>query len=279
MKKFLKTLLIIVLVAASIGGTAYIFYKKLNPPVDYFEELNGYVSSSSTKELSIDLKKVIAKTPEQDTRFVFIDETNNKLNQCLDSLSSYYLVANSHSFNKKAIDKGLSHLKSTRAETINVIDAYITKTTAQGELAVGANPSYEAVSQYFVEYANFIKTLNGELSSLGVDTTSNIKFSVIELYCDVCIDCFSNLTLTFGNLTLISDDSNISQISPHIDFQNSYFKFDNFSNSTNLFIKNYNETNKEEFAENLAKFLLEGSETSLDSNMLAGYYLNQIFGV
>lgn len=280
MKKFLKVLLIIVLVCASVGGTAYFFYKTLNPKIDYFTELNAYATSSSNQQLAQNLDKVVEKTALSsldDNRFDLIVETNAKLNQCFQSLTGYYIVADKHEFDENKIKKELSSLQSKRSSAYNVMDAYLTKITAQGELSTGANATYQAMAEYFVQYANFIKDVDYEVSKFGVDRTADLKFSFIELYCDVCIDSFSDLR--FAHLTTVSDEQNLEKIAPYIEFENSYLKLNNnFSHYKNLFIQFYNLSDKVDFANNLNKYLTEGNASSSENSLLAGYYLGEIFG-
>lgn len=280
MKKFLKVILIIILVGLSIGCTVYLFYRQLNPKVDYLDELHTYYSGKTEQEFNKKLDQVFSKTNSaSDTRFSLIVETNGTLTSCLQSLTGYYAVAGSHNIHEKKISNELSSLKSARSAAEFKMDAYLTKTTAQGEISTGANDTYDAVSKYFVEYANFINLINSELSSMGINRDVDLKFPVIEIYCNVCIDTFSNLNTGF--LHEIKSDINLSAISEKVKFKNSFLDLGNknFSYLNNSFVEHYNKTDKAEFASNLYDNMLNGSADSSTDELLAGYYLKSILGI
>ena len=110
MKKFLKFLLVIVLICVSVGTTVFLFYKSLHPKVDYFTELNTYTQGSENVELAKNLNEVYTKTSASASgynRFSLVIETNEKLNACLNSLSSYFVTADNHKINERKIERSI----------------------------------------------------------------------------------------------------------------------------------------------------------------------------
>ena len=278
MKKFLKCILIVVLVVASVGGTAYLFYKNLKPEADYLTSLNEYTNNSSNVKFSNNLQGVVEKTQSvADNRFDLLLTTNNKLNQCLDCLSPYYIVYKNYDIDKKAINKQFSNVKSLQAQAINVMDAYLTKITAQGELSSGANPSYEAICAYFVNYANFINLINSQISKMGVDRTADLKFSAIEVYCNVCANTFNSISKQSVEIINVYA---ISQLNVCVKFKDSFLDLTNdFSYLNNLFVKIYDSCNKNEFALHFMLYYTQGEQDSSSKEMQAGYYFKTVFGV
>lgn len=279
MKKFLKVIFIIILVCLSIGGTAYLFYKRLHPKVNYFNELEAFYSGAAEQEFESDLSKVVSNTlAAGDFRFSLISTTNGKLNDCLKNLASYYVVADNYNIHGKKISDSLSALKSARSQTKIIMDAYLSKTTAQGSLSLGANDTYDSFANYFVQYAKFINVVNEELATMQIDRNADLKFSVIEVYCDVCINTYSNLNTAL--LHNVSNSVNINAIGGKIKFKNSFLDLGEkgFSYLNNSFIKYYNLSDKADFAKNLSANMRSGRANSATNELLAGYYLNRILG-
>lgn len=284
MKKFLKTLVIIILVVASIGGTAYIFFANIKPETNYFSSLNSYVDGADHVEFLSKLQKVAKNS--NDGRFSLIINTNTKLDECLQTLSSYYIAYSNYDVDVDKLQKLFSNMQSNKNQTENAMDTYLTKITAQGQFIEGANPTYRLFSNYILSYANLLNFLNGELKNLNINKNVDLKFSLIDLYCQICSLSFSDLAyspVSLGDniysVLVVRNDENITKINDCLEINNSYVGNENaFSLNAVNFIKSYNACDKQKFSSSLIHYIKNGKKDDADNELVAGYYFKQIFG-
>ena len=145
---------------------------------------------------------------------------------------------------------------------------------------------YAKVSDAIKEsFADMIDTINSELDKTNIVKNADVKFSIIEVYCDVCIDTFSNLILEASGIRMVENRQNIDLINQSVNFESGYISSsnagDNFSYLSNYFISNYNACDKQTFATNLAQNVnqivsITDSSTSL---VKATYYFKGVLGI
>ena len=109
----------------------------------------------------------------------------------------------------------------------------------------------------------------------------DLKFSIYEIYSNVVINTFSK-TKTESSKIIVENTQNINKLHTVVSINNSFIetKIDQFAIEISLFNKAYYETNKVNFAKNLAQNI--SSVTTADQTTkekLATYYFKQIFGI
>lgn len=280
MKKFFKILIIILIVLATACLTIFLFFKNYKKPEDVSASLLGYLDSQSKVNFDEDLKS-INETLKQvgDLRLEVILKTSTNLDDCLETLTTYY-VSNKAEFDDEKIIKQIKSVQSLKHLCGLMMDEYEIKTTSQYfNKKIGANDLYQTMSNYIVSYSNLVRLINDEIDNLNKN--SDVKFTMIEIYTDIAISTFSALDKQYGSLSIIKDSSNINEINKIFKMEHSQILLPSnktFIKQTNNFIESYKECDKESFAKSFAANLsvVTIQQDDLTANQIATYNSEQI---
>lgn len=286
MKKVLnvvKVLLIIALVAGAIGGTCYFFYNYVLLNADAFNSFSTLIYGSQTTEFNAKLYEVRGYT---DDRFDLIINTNEKLEEMAVNLNYHLVNAEDFDLDERFIEEQIDKVLENQDTAYNMMEEYLIKVDSDFfNREKGANDLYNQMSRYFVTFSDMISTINSELNKTDIIKNADVKFSIIEVYSNVCIDAFSNLVTDASGLRRVEDSENIDLVNRAINFKNGFISSSNananFSYLTNNFIQNYEKCDKEAFASNLAQNVnqvvtISDSSTSL---VKATYYFKGVLGI
>lgn len=286
MKKVLnvvKVLLIISLVAGAIGGTCYFFYNYVLLNADAFNSFSTLIYGSQTTEFNAKLYEVRGYT---DDRFDLIINTNEKLKEMAVNLNYHLVNAEDFDLDERLIEEQIDKVLENQDTAYNMMEEYLIKVDSDFfNRETGANDLYNQMSRYFVTFSDMISTINSELNKTDIIKNADVKFSIIEVYSNVCIDTFSNLVTDASGLRRVEDSENIDLVNRAINFKNGFISSSNananFSYLTNNFIQNYEECDKEAFASNLAQNVSQVVSISDSSTSLvkATYYFKGVLGI
>lgn len=274
MKKFLKTIFIIILCIAVAGGTGYLFYSNMTESVSAFEEINEFKLSAGQKELDINISN-IAKTGGD--RFNLLIDCYNDMQDSLYCLNAYLIDYDNESVENSLIEL-ISGLESEISILNSMIEEYNIKSQNQSfDKKIGANNIYLQFSKYIVKFSNCVMSVKNKVLTNVYTKNVDVKFSIIDIYVNVVNEELSNLTVENANTF-----ENLSYMINHFSLQNGYIKCVNgdvdFSTNCNLFVNAYNQCDKVEFAKNLKSNIVSASSSSLNQNLVAGYYLSKLIG-
>lgn len=281
MKKFLKVLIIVLLVLGAVGGTTYFFFKNNKKKSGDTGSLVNMLTSQQKLDFNNDLRKMrtIVNSDLTDNRLTVIIETNDKLDQVVYGLLSYYLDTNT-TINNIPIKEQLDVVNANRALLGDMIKEYnIKKDSVFFDRHLGANDFYKNASVYLVEYAKFTDMLN-DYTKVN-NKNADIKFAMIEVYTDVVENTFSKVVKNAKNLNEIENASNISLINDKMFIDNSYIQSTQaYTANASNFVKYYNNCNKQNFASSLANNVTTVTSAEQANNeLIATYYFKLIFGI
>ena len=136
MKKFIKALIIILVVVLAVGGTCFIFFKNLKIEEKSSESLIDYLYKADELKL---------EDVNYDGRFDTIIETNENLEDCLFTLSAY-LINENISVSDREIIKQLKEIENTLNLASSMIAEYNTKKTSEFyDKNLGRNDLYNTI--------------------------------------------------------------------------------------------------------------------------------------
>lgn len=281
-KKFLKWFLIILLVVGSIAATVFIFFKRYN--ARQVKEVNLISVNESNDKYKFDqgFNSLLAtlEAEGEPEWFADVNVVNDNLDQALIVLSKYYISTNGKVKDKEISDNYQSMITTRNVLTSMFNEYNIKSTSVWFPNLVGANDIYVAYSNYLVKYAKLVKSVNENLAKRdGFDTTSDIKFSMIDLYTRIVVDEFSSLEKV-GELQIIKSDTNIDEINKYFVFDHSYIAGGKVLTANALkFIQNYNSCNKELFADKFVENLnlATGYDEKSSKEIKAAFFFNEVF--
>lgn len=281
MKKFLKVLIIVLLVLGAVGGTTYFFFKNNKKKSGDTGSLVNMLTSQQKLDFNNDLRKMrtIVNSDLTDNRLTVIIETNDKLDQVVYGLLSYYVDTNT-TINNIPIKEQLDVVNVNRALLGDMIKEYnIKKDSVFFDRHLGANDFYKNASVYLVEYAKFTDMLN-DYTKVN-NKNADIKFAMIEVYTDVVENTFSKVVKNAKNLNEIENASIISLINDKMFIDNSYIQSTQaYTANASNFVKYYNNCNKQNFASSLANNVTTVTSAEQANNeLIATYYFKLIFGI
>lgn len=278
-----KVLLLIVLVAGAIAGTCYFFYNYVLFNVNAFNSFNTLIYGSQTVEFNAKLEDVRAHT---DDRFDLIISTNEKLAEMAINLNYHLVNAKDYDLDERLIVEQIDKVIENQDVAYNMMEEYLIKVDSEFFDEVrGANDLFNQMSRYFVTFSDMLNTINSELNKTNIEKSADVKFGIIEVYSNVCIDTFSNLITDVSGIRKVGNSENIDLVNQSVNFQNGYISSsnadNNFSYLTNNFIRNYDECDKEIFASNLAQNVRQIVSISDSSTSLAKatYYFKGVLGI
>lgn len=293
MKKFLKVFIVVLLVIGVVSGTTYFFFRKV--------EENDHTTASIAEMLQSDEKLKFnnnlihtylqINSDLSDTRMNLLIQTNQKLDEIVYTLSTYFIQSDTKINNEKLSNK-LKQVNASRAILSDMMVEYsIKKDSELFDRHLGANDFYIAMCSYLMQYADFANQLN---NLIRVNKTSDLKFNMFEIYANVVINTFGKTNSSEVNTqrVVISDSSNIDVMNSVLKIRASHVvKIENentqneevymlFNSNTNLFNQYYNKCDKNSFAKNLAENLdLATNPIQPNNERNAAYYFGLIYGV
>ncbi len=287
MKKFLKFFTIFVLIGLTIGGTCYIFYSNLIAQKDAFVPISTFLNGADKVELD---DKIYAVNDLANNNLIVTIETSEKLDEILNILNTYMVCSLDYDVDNNEIVKRLDNAIKIRDKLSENVDEYNSKSNnpyADFDEVLGSNNIYRVLADYITSYADMIKFMNKEIKSNMISNkSSDVKFDIIELYCNVAIDSFSHLVIN-NNLVSIKDSNNINLLNSKLNFINNMIDSSttavggDLSYLNNNFIKAYSKVDKSDFANNLYTNVSIVNSISNDSTNVekATYYIKQILGM
>lgn len=283
MKKFLKVFIIVLLVIGVIGVTCYFFFRKIKERNNTTEPLTTILYSENNKKFKTNLGNVAGyvKGSTTDSRIYLIVETNQKLDDLVEVLSSYYIAQNTQ-INNESIAKALSKVNSSKSLLSSMMNEYILKKdSTYFNRHTGANDLYKQGCNYLVNYATFANLLN---ASLNVDRNSDLRFNMFEVYCNVVISTFSathSVKVGEDFWVYVSNTNNINTMNAHFAVYQSHIvtSVHSFDKTINDFNKYYKISNKITFANDLTYNVNNVSSKTGTNEEIATYYFKLIYGI
>lgn len=213
-----------------------------------------------------------------DSRFQLLNKTNKNLTDISKTLTTYLVEADT-SITDEKISNAFKTVKSDISTLNNMVDEYKTKSTsAYYDKAVGLNDLFKKMSFYLVNYAKLLSLLN---DYLDVDNQFDVKFAMIDLYCNVVSSTFSEIKDS-GNLKVVKNTNNIEMINNYFQIEHSKLIVPNmYALSSNHFIKSYHSCNQKVLASSFAETINAVSyyEDSLNYESKAAYFFKQIYNI
>lgn len=299
MKKFLKYIFIVALVAVCIAGTCFVFFKIFNNKK--VKEVNLAEVVASTEKVKF-TKKVefidkCVNVDETDARFSKLMEVDNNLTEMLLVLTYDYAEEN-FEFKDEKLSDTYNNLERSINDVEVIIDEYTKKATTKtldGVINedfskieftifpknIGANDLFVAMSRYIVNYAKFVQVLNSRTMARVNFGNQDAKFHYIEIYTNIAINTFSELNGE-ARLTVAKDLKNINAMDNIIENNGKFNLEENaFGSNSVEFINNYSNCDKTEFCKNLAANLSSVKTVTENSSAIekATYYFTKVYGV
>lgn len=284
MKKFLKTLVIIVLVVGAVAGTCYFFYTHMRDQINASASISEFVYGVKNKDFGAKIEQV---NDLANSRFDLIITTNSKMNEMTTILDYYLIDAKEKNVDESRIVDRLNDIYLLQDEIDAIMDEYILKcSSASFDRMAGSNELYDELSSYMVAYADLMNIINLEVVNILPYANADIKFSMFDLYINIVTTSFTNVTNNINGLRQIANSTNINLVNTYLQFENGYLNTNNalvgdYSYLNNNFIEYYNKCNKSDFASNFSKNI--NNTTSIGNNSTneqrASYYFKEIFGI
>ena len=263
--------------------TCVIFFRNLDKIKQKEVSVVSFTTSEVKQNFEVNLNEVVTSVKKDnpaDTRFDILLSTISNLDNAMNVVATYY-VDNGGVVKDNIIATKAEEVNGNMSLAVSMCKEYEIKTTSTYyDKHLGVNDLFDTTSKYIVSYSEFIVLLNSNISSVNKDV--NVKFALIDSYCRVCVDVYSNKETSTINWLKLKDTTNI-------DFYNRYFKFtdsqlvikDMFSENNNNFISNYYNCDRTNFVKNL-KTLCESINVysdSLTTEQKAAYYFKKVYGV
>lgn len=264
-KSFLKVFVIIALVVAAIGGTVYFFFTHLHVKPDSYNEVQAYLNGSEKTYLADNITTVNNRATQMgNSNLKTLIFANKKMDAVADDLILYYIVNKNYDFDEFAINDNLNLVKANGAQLTAVTEEFIDKDKkANFPADEGANDVLKSYAKYLVSYANLLISLNNNVEAINISKTSNVKFSMYDLFLNVCLNTFGEDNLIRpGKYVNLKESDNLTTIigsegADRFKIENSILVFaaGNFTKYNNLFVKYYNGANKKELFSKFASFV------------------------
>ncbi len=289
-KKFLKYFVIVLIVGCSIGGAFYFFYANLRLNQDSFSAVNEFVYGGGKSEFDSAVSNVYGNyvnSANNDTRIQYYVDVNNQLGEIAKTLNMYFIDMDEYDLDGYTVVKYLDELLTQQDELTQMIEEYILHCDSSAFARnTGANDLVKGLYDYIVTYCRVLSTMNTEIKTKVVaGNNSDIKFDVIEIYLNICINTFSTTSYDTSGWLRLSNTDNYSVIYNKFNLENGIIQtgttYGNFSYLNNLFITNYENCDTAAFAKSFSTNLgLYNSISSGSSSLVkAVYYFKQIFGI
>lgn len=273
-KVVFKIILIILIVGGVIAGTAYLFFKYLKKEEDSYNALSSYIYSSERADFVAKILDV-QKTQNDTQRFDEVLQVNNTLNDIAANLVPS--MRNVSVNNKKVMQKYRAVLsrESSCEQAISTFNSNWSDPVFRLNADEGANDIILHLNNYLKEYAMLLNYVNGQISSNVQTTNVDVALYINDVYLQVVENSITNCTTTNGIYNYV-DLSNLKVFNNFVDangFKNYYVNTDIVSN---YFIENYNQSNKETFAQTLHEQVTEPDQTTHEGK--AATYLAKLIG-
>ncbi len=283
MKTWVKVLIVIILMACASGATCLVFYNNLkkNNKIDY--TITNYFASSERVMFNEELQE--AKTNCNDSRMKLVCDTLYNLEEILEDCNYYLINYYKKVEDKHEIIKEFENITNQKTQIYSMLVEYNTKSanSTSFDKSTGSNDLYVSFANFFIKYAGFIQLINSRICGVVESDSSDIKFSVVELYSQVVKDSFSEIK-EVKNLKTIANSDNIDLMNNLIVYSNGQIQLATdiayFGSSSTLFIMNYNLCDKHSFAKNLSDNVdsISGDVSNMTTIERATHYFKEIFG-
>lgn len=287
LKKYLKFFIIALLVVASVVVTCVIFFRNLDKVTQKEVSVIAFTDSKTKQSFSSKITSVsnsvkldISQGNPTDNRFDVMFTTISNLDDSMNFISTYY-TKNNGVVTDDNVSLKVESVQTFMNLSISMCDEYVIKSESEFyNKHLGVNDLFDTTSKYIVSYADLIILLNEQISD--VDKSVDVRFALIDSYCRVCIDVFSNKeTATNGWMKLVNQTN--------LDYYNTYFKFENsqlklndlFADYNTNFVSTYSSCDKANFTKNLKNICQSVGVygESLTMEQKAAYYFKKVYGI
>lgn len=281
MKKFLRAVLILIVIAASVGGTCYAFYKNYTARKSSFNYVSSFLVSGERREFDGNLTKT---RDLGGNRFNLIINVNNDLEEITDTLNAYLTIADRYDVNENALVDKLEEVSIARSKANAHMQEYFIhcEQSPYFNRSTGANVAYNSICEYLVSFADFILNFNNMVSSY-INFSSDVKFAIIDLYSRVVMNDFNAIEVGSDNISNIKTTSNINLLVGNIDFVSGYLNAGDLNSSFGLYAVNlantYRSCNVNTLATNLFELVTASNADSTEINSRVAYLFKQIFSI
>lgn len=284
-KLLIGILIAILAVLCVLGTVAFFFYqhKDLRAEVVLTSAYMGEEKTKFDDELN-SVVFIVEESDSLDKRFEVILKTYQNLDDCMESLTLYFLSTN-FVVKDSELEILFNSMKNSKSLLKSMMSQYKTKCENSSILNknIAVNDIYVEMCNYLETYANIIQRVKFNLDE-GVNQNVNIKFAMIDLYVEIAKASLPECTVKENKYTILKNSTNLS-------FMNTYFKLQNgevtglatgesFSKNCNKFIENYNLSNKAILCENFSTKVVNASLVNAKSaEDYTLYYFKTIYGV
>jgi len=281
MKKFIKFIIIFLLVCVAVITTVAIFFKKVKENEESKVSVLAFATSEARQTFNEKLKYVsdaVVAADAADSRFDVLKRAVAKLDSSLDVLATYY-IENSGNIKNGDIASAMDDVNSTRSLAISMANEFKIKSSSiYYNKHLGANDFLKTTSNYVVNYAKLLMLLNNNIDI--IDKNADVKFSMIDVYCRICIEDFSTLEEATNNWVKCGNTENFNFIEPKFKFVNAQLVTKEiFSVDNTKFVNAYNNCNKDEFAKKLKANCNNLPSENLTNEQTATFYFKKVYGI
>ena len=287
MKRALKITSITLLVVLAVGVAGLLFYRYvIQKNIDKVDVVAMSLDKKDDDVLTklCEINSIIKADDSSDARLDVMILTITRLNDSAIILGEYFAMDEVlHDIN---IRKVYDAMKDDVVLFNKMYDEF--KIKNQDELYFpkheGVNDMFNTMSDYIINYSKLILKLNKKLDSYSIDRKLDVKFAIIDLYANVCLNAYSNLIeLNYATRLDLESYSNLNYMNSKVEFASGEVKnllVSRYSNEARLFTTAYFNCDSEKLAKTVNSIVNSVNEaTKLDSKEnTAGYYLVQVLG-
>ena len=283
MKKIVKALIIFLVVVLSVGGTCFIFFKNYKRKEAESASLASCINNMDKLDLDI---------VDFDGKFVEIKKTNKNLEDSMFALSAYFIddefvIQNDDIISKiKSVNNSIGLASDMIAEYKIKSEFKNSDDKSYFDKELGRNDLFNAMCDYIVEYATLVSMINTDLEYKNINKQADMKFEMIDLYCRVAVNTFSEKeTNEVTGISKVKDETNINILNNHFHLSTSYLTGADLTPTNtsynNMFIRHYSVCDKADFAKNLSTNINSVTEITDQSTSVqfATYYFKKIYGI
>lgn len=293
MKKFLKFLIVTIVVVVAIIGACVLFFQNKSKVENSTTSLLGFLKNENKTEFDKNLSNVsnLVNYDNLDERFNLIIDINENLDNSFAELTSY-LIEDEVKVESKEISTNLYTVLSLRNHSKVMMQEYNIKANhkVDGNLSlfdrhIGANDLYKTMLNYAKNYAKLVSSLNDYLDSVVDNKLADLKFNMIEIYTRIVRNTLNSTENNSSNWVVLKSVDNLNVLTQNnvLNFKNSFIDVNAniFSSTVSNFNNYFEQCDKVEFCNNLATNIQNIEELSegLKTHEIATYWFEEVVGI